>query len=398
MSKKLIVVIILVILLLSSSLVAFASSQQDDGWWFPYVGRYNGEWEASVGAHFWNDHFDLRNLQLRANIDLAPGLRTNMVLRSNDDFKGVDEFDPKFDELYLEGYGFHYGDLGKLSASLKVGNMRYLRFPYPDLISTFDQVPGTEDLRFDDAETGYKGEMITLEYESKYGLGYHFTGINWDFGDRDGSNQIENYLFYRDKLGKLDLEIRGGELQQRPYPLGRSGLGHSIYLGGNWQGYKAGVLYEDLEDNPTYTGIMVKFAFSKITEFLGKVRFDYTRSPEGLVAHLPLLKGKIGDLKEEVPQGATLVGEVKAERVMTYWQNGQARNFYEHRISHWGDTNADDTVIVMKKKPWYLKLEALVSPNASISGWNDLEEWEDDRQGPAQLTRLITYQFYKLSK
>ncbi|ADL13629.1 hypothetical protein [Acetohalobium arabaticum] len=414
MSKKAVVFILLIMLLvIVSSGVSLAAQNQKSGWWSPYIGRFNGQWDLSVGTHVWNDHLDLRNLQLRGNMDLAPGLRANMVLRSNEKFDTVDGFDPTFDELYLEKYGFHYGELGTLSASLKVGNMRYLRFPEPDLISLFDQVPGTEDLRFDDAETGYRGEMLTIEYDSKYGLGYHGTGINWDFGsERSGSNLIENYVFYRDKLGKLDLEARAGELQLRhpggpverggrPYHLGRSGPGYSLYLGGNWRGYKAGLLYESIEDEKyderdTRTGIMVRFAFSKITELLGKVRFDYTRSPEGFVAHIPLLKGRLGDIREEPPENAELVGEIKAERVTTYWQNGQSRNYYEHRLSHWGETGGQDTIVVAETKPWHLRVEALVSPHTSVTSWEEAKEWESDRQGPAQLTQLVTYKFYKV--
>ena len=35
-----------------------------------------------------------------------------------------------------------------------------------------------------------------------------------------------------------------------------------------------------------------------------------------------------------------------------------ARNYYEHRLSAWGETGGADLVVVMKEKPWYLQAEA----------------------------------------
>ena len=381
-----------------------------DKWWFPYVGRLHGHWDLGVGAHFFNDHFSLRNLQLRTDFDLAPGLRVNSIIRSNEKFDTIEGFNPNFDQIYIEGYGFRDGEYGKLSASLKIGKMRYLRFPEPDLISRFDQVPGTEDLRYDDFETGYNGQMLTIDYKSDLGLGYHMTGINWDFGDRTGSNWIENYLFYHEQWGPIDFESRVGRLplrhpggpverEGRPYHLGRSGPGFNLYLGANWRGYKAGVLYENIKDEKynerdIRTGVMVQFAFSNVTELLGKLHFDYTRTPEGVVTHIPLASGEFG-FAEQKPENAELVGEIKAERVITYWQNGQGRNFYEHRISKWGMTDPTKAKVVIETKPWRLKLESLVSPHTSFRTWDDLVQWEEHRQGPAQLNQPVVYKFYK---
>lgn len=182
--------LLIVLILISLSSLALAATEavaESDGWWLPHTGSFSGHWDLGVGAHWWNDHFKLRNLQLRTNMDLAPGLRLNSILRSNEKFDSIEGFDPKFDEVYLEAYAFHNSDLGKLSMSLKNGKMRYLRFPEPDIISYFDHVPGTEDLRFEDAETGYNGQLLILDFNSKLGLGYHLTGINWDYGDRDGA-------------------------------------------------------------------------------------------------------------------------------------------------------------------------------------------------------------------
>lgn len=401
-------VIFLILFLFVNPLIVKTAAAEKDGWWLPYTGRYSGHWNLSVGTHFFNDHLNLRNLQLRTEMDLAPGVRFNSIVRSNQKFKGIDSWNPKFDQLFLEGYGFHQGKYGKFSASLKAGKMRYLRFPEPDIISCFDHVPGTEDLRFSDAETGYNGQMLTLDYETNLGWGYHITGINWGYGDRNGSNWIENYIYYRDRWGSIDFEGRTGLLPLRHAAgsnpgagshLGESGPGYNIYLGTNWRNYKLGFLYEEIE-NEKYnekdirTGIMVEFAFSKITDILGSIRFDYTRSPEGFVAHIPLASGDFGYARNK-PENSELVGEIKAERIITYWQNGQGRNFYEHKISKWGNTNPDKSVVVLETDSWHLKLEALVSPHTSFSNLDDLKRWEEDRQGPAQLAQPVTYKFYQ---
>jgi len=123
------------------------------------------------------------------------------------------------------------------------------------------------------------------------------------------------------------------------------------------------------------TGIMVEFAFSKVTDILDSLRFDYTRSPEGFVTHIPLASGEFGYAAEK-PANSELVGEIKAEKVITYWQNGQGRNFYEHTLSKWGNTDPKEAAVVMDADTWHLKLEALVSPHTSCSSWDDLVQWE----------------------
>lgn len=367
------------------------SSPQDTGWYFPYLGQGKGTWDASVGIFFWTDTFHTRNLQLRSDVDLAPGMRWHTVIRSNREQDTLQGLHPHFDENYLEGYGFHENQTGTLSTSLRIGNMRYLHFPYPDAIAVFDQVPGISDLK-DGAKTGYSGELLTLDYAHKTGLGLHVSGINWDFGRKGGSDLLENYLFYRQNFGKLHFETHVGGLAVRPEPLERKENGYNVYLGTTGTRYTLGLLYEKLHNYPAYTGVMVSFPMNRTTKAMGKVAFDYDRTPEGFAMQIPLAAGRIGGIQKEIPEGSILVGEIKAERLRTYWQNGQVRNYYEHRISHWGETGGNDMIVVMKEEPWYLQTEALVSPHKFSEG---LKTWERDRQGPAQLSQKVTYQFYR---
>lgn len=382
--------------------------------WYPYRGFMNGNYHLGFGTHFWDDHIVFRNMQFRLDFDLAPGIRFHSLLRSNTEFEGLNVWEPNIDEGYLEGYFFRENAFGKLSANLKVGEMRYLRFPEPDIISQFDQVPGTEDLRFDNIDTSYRGELLTIDYKTKYNLGYHFSGINWDFDKRTGSDVIENFIYYKNSFDFFDFEARFGSLQLRHpigpasvrneghYQLGRSGEGFDIYLGGTFSDYKVGFLYEEIYDdkfdyNDVRTGVLVRFGESTVTEALGAIRFDYTRAPQGMGAHITVAEGEIGYSKEKNLNIYELVGEVEALRVITYWQNGQGRNFYEHMVSKWGNTDSN-LLVIPEIKPWYLTIESLVSPHTEFSTKEDLIVWEAHRQGPAELNQKVTYKYYKLKE
>lgn len=384
--------IVLMLPFASSHAETAEPASQATDWSFPYLGLGKGTWDASVGVFVWSDTFHARNLQLRGDVDVAPGMRWHTVVRSNRELDTLTGFHPHFDENYLEGYGFHQNAAGTLSASLRAGTMRYLHFPYPDAIAVFDQVPGVGDLT-GGQKTGYSGEILTLDYAHKSGLGLHTSGINWGFGREGGSHLLENYLFYRQNLGTIHFETHVGGLAVRPEPLGRKENGYNVYLGTTGKRYTAGLLYEKLHNQAAYTGIMVTFPMNNTTKAMGNVAFDYDRSPEGFAMQLPLVSGKIGGIQKKTPEGGVLVGEITAERLRTYWQNGHVRNYYEHRTSSWGQTGSSETILVMKEEPWHLQTEALVSPHLFNVGF---KTWEKDRQGPAQLSQTVLYQFYKV--
>lgn len=353
----------------------------------PGIGFGRGHWSVGLGIFAWPDKLYLRNLHLQADMDLLPGTRAHAVIRSNREFNSLARFEPFLDEAYLEGFGaLDWG--GRFSGNLKLGRTRYLRFPYPDNIAIFDQVPGVYDLvgRGDRPYSGYEGALLTLDYAHASGLGWHFVNLS-------GRN-VEHFARYHGELGPFVLEGRAGELQIRPEPLGRSAPGYNLFAGARWQGFQAGMLYERLAGQPIYTGVMVGFASNWLTQFAGNVGIDYARSPQGAAMHLTPLKGTFG-LAHEAPPHAELVGEVEAERIRTYWQNSQIRNFYEHRLSRWGETTAPDLIAVIEEAPWYLQAEALVSPNNSFQTWDDLVRWEKQRQGPAQLSQKVRYKFYR---
>ena len=356
----------------------------------PGIGFGRGHWSMGLGIFAWPDKLYLRNLHLQADMDLWPGTRAHALIRSNREFNSLASFEPFLDEAYLEAFGaMDWG--GTFSGNVKLGRTRYLSFPYPDNIAIFDQVPGVYDLRGhgDVAYSGYEGALLTLDYAHGTGLGWHYVSLS--------GRIVENFGRYRGEWGPIVLEGRAGELQIRPEPLGRSAPGYNLFGGARWQGFQAGLLYERLAGQPVYTGVMVGFASNWLTQFAGNVGIDYARSPQGAAMHLTPLKGTIG-LERHAPPDAELVGEVEAERLRTYWQNSQIRNFYEHRLSSWGDTTDPDLIAVIEEDPWYLQAEALVSPNNSFQSWDDLVEWEKQRQGPAQISQKVRYKFYRRKK
>lgn len=390
-----------------------------EGWWSPTIGRGRGVWDIKVGAHVWTDKLVLRNLRLRASLDLGPGLRANAIIRSNQEFTGISPFAPRADELFLERFAFYHRGNHSFAASLRLGRMRYLRFPYPDQIATFDQVPGMEDLR-GRHPTGYSGLLAIAEYKHASGLGAHITGIEWAFDHPQSRDLIEAYGFYHTSFGRLLMEVRAGILAVRPEPLGRGAPGYNVFVGYSDPEWEVGFLYEQVQGEPTRTGVMLRIALPRrgadpklsaeaapnqpgfvgvqvplqtFAQVAGEATLDYTRSPQGIGIEIPIARGRFGDLKETPPAGAVLVGEIIAERVTTYWQNGQSRNGYEHVQGGWGETTDPSLTVVMKENPWRLHLEALVSPNILSVG--NFEQWERQRQGPAQLAQRVVYQFYR---
>ncbi len=351
-----------------------------------------GHWNISCGIHLWENYSVLRNLQLTSLIYFPKNIRFNSVIRSNNSFNSIENVAPQFDEGYLQWQSFKKSKKLNFANSLKIGQLRYLRFPEPDIISMFDQVPGTEDQLFG-IQTAYRGVMLNQEITYK-SYGTHTSLLQWIGSEQKGLNLIEGYLFYRKYLKIIDIEARIGQLAERVAPLGKGSLGYSLYLGLKHYDLKAGLLYEFLESEAVRTGILVQFNQNPINKLLGKLRTDYTRSPEGIGFQPTLLKGKIGIVKK-VPNNYKKVGEVITEQIITYWQNGQGRNFYEHILEKKGQTEGKNLLIKIEEKEQYLKIESLVSRHNSFKNWDDLVEWEKKRQGPAQLNKTVIYTYYE---
>ncbi|MBT5856649.1 hypothetical protein HOH87_08475 [bacterium] len=387
---------LLIVGVLSLNVTASSFIPVPSGVYLPHTASMAGDWDLSMGMHFWHDHFNLRNLQFRNTTFISPGLRMTSVLRSNYDLLHVSTWNPKVDELYMEWLGYYTDINQQFSWSAKLGETRYLRSPNPDITSMFDQVPGVEDLE-GRGQTSYKGLILSIEETLVSGFGAHGSWINWMGSDQTGLNSIESYLFYRTKLYWIDTEVRWGVLANRVFPLGTGSSGYSLYLGGHLGPFnKVGFLYEYNETEGIRTGILVEFDPNPVTEFIGEYRGDFTRSPQfGLGMQPTILKGSYGYL-DKAPLGAVEVGILKTERTITYWQNGQGRNFYEHIVSQKGKTSGPGLVVVKEEGQRYLRIESLVSPHNRFQNWDDLVEWEKDRQGPAQLAQPVTYWFYRV--
>ena len=153
---------------------------------------------------------------------------------------------PKIDEGYLQWQQTKPKNSGYSSWSVKIGEMRYLRFPEPDIISMFDQVPGIEDLS-KGKQTSYRGIMINHESTLIKNYGLHNSILQWANSDQKGISILESYLFYRYHGSLIDIEYRLGQLAERKFPLGQGSMGYSGYMGLTYKGFKAGILYEYLQ-------------------------------------------------------------------------------------------------------------------------------------------------------
>ncbi|MCX7971490.1 MAG: hypothetical protein N3A57_08035, partial [Negativicutes bacterium] len=354
--------------------------QYQDGWNFPGLGFGRGNWNLSVGLFFNTDksYAYFRNLQLQVDVDLWPGSRYHMVARSNNLFDTVSGWQPMFDENNLELFGFNRSDDGVFNYSLRVGVERYLTATYPDALSMFINPPGTSDLRNPNnpnlQHNGYGGTMLQLDYAHKSGLGYHATGIYWGFGyanpaaGLEGAKFLENYVYFHHNFGAVHFETHVGGLQmtdnQRKMDNGfnvylGSKVGRDVFLIGECN---IGLFYQKTEKQPYYTGLLVTFPLNDITSALGGVDLDIDRGPNGISTQWQLAKGNIGFGNEkDAPPNSVLVGGIEAERVRTYCSNGMVRDYYEHRLSAWGDYKSDGLVVVEEETPWWLQAEAVYS-------------------------------------
>lgn len=358
------------------------------GWQTNSIGAGRGIFDVSIGLKLWHDKFQLQNFTFGGAVELTPGLRLRANFRRRENDNSFFRVDP--DEIYLEAFNHYRTETWEAGASLRLGRARYLHFPYPDAISQFDQVPGIGDLD-GGVPTDYREATLAFEAALRSGWGVHFTGRAQAVSESPLARVVEAYGFYRSDFGRgWRFEGRLGAIANRREPLGRTAqAGGNVYLGKQVGEFNIGLLYENKLSEPEYTGIMVQFRPNPVTRALGKISFDYSRTPEGFSVQLPILHARINQHKT-VRSGDILVGEVRAVRIRTLWQQGYVRNEYEHRVESWGETTARGLRCVVTEEPWYLGAEALVSPHLVPDA-----RWERDRQGPAQYVQRVTYRFYK---
>jgi len=358
------------------------------GWHPDYIGPMRGVLDASFGVKVWPDRFNFRNLIFGGAIDLAPGIRGRANFRRHEGEEKAFQVDS--DEIYVEGYNQYRGRTWSGGASVRLGHVRYLHFPYPDAISQFDQVTGVKDL-FGGPPTDYRDAVLVAEASNYSGWGIHVSGRAQFFDDTPGAVLMEAYGFYRSDFGRgWHVEGRLGQIAVRSEPLGQRGQpGGDVYIGRQVGEFNVGLLYENKRSEHEFSGIMVQFRPGPVTRALGHVSLDYSRTPEGISAQIPLLHLRLNESRF-VRSRDILVGEVRAVRIRTLWQQGFVRNEYEHRLESWGDTGDPRLHCVVTEEPWYLQTEALVSPHLVPD-----QRWERDRQGPAQFVQRVTYRYYR---
>lgn len=399
--------------------IARVGSAAESRWWLPSTGPYTGHFEASVSFQFWNDYLDARNLQWRGQFNLPQGLRLNAIVRSNRQLSGLGTFAPAFDELYLEARGYHFSPRDTFSFNARYGRMRYQRFPFPDLLSIFDLVPGMEDLEPDPEfraslngawrsfRSSLNGLLVNLDYQHLSRLGLHSSLYQNSLGE-PADHVLEAYTYYRAQPGPVELELRAGRLQWRdlqppvpssrpPVAYRRSRPGASLYLGSRWRGIRFGFMVEQLRDEDLYAGILLQFSPHPVSNFLGSFHLDYTRVPEGFALQLPLVRGSYGYLSPAaLPAEAQLVGEVISERRSTFWGNSQTRNFFEHEYQAGGEVQGDDLAVLCLERSWYLKNESPIGRLDGLSGAQDIRRWDHSSARLGEVAQPVVYRFYRL--
>lgn len=358
------------------------------GWHTDFIGAGRGDFDLSVGVKLWTDKFQIRNLIFGGTVDLASGLRARVQLRRQEG--NAKFFNTDTDEAYLEAYNQYRAPDFNFGVNLRVGRVRYVRFPYPDAISQFDLPPGVSDL-FGGARTDYRDMLLQAELAWNSGWGLHWGGLANLVSGRPQANVLESYGFYRSDFGRgWRFEGRAGWLNRRQEPYwGAARQGFNVYVGKQLGEFNVGLLYEKREGEREYSGLMVQFRPGPVTRALGKVSFDYSRQVEGFSLQLPIWHGRLKQSRF-VRSGDILVGEVRAVRMRTLFQQSFLRNQYEHRLASWGETGDPSLHCVVTEEPWYLQTEALVSPNLTFDS-----RWERQRQGPAQFVQRVIYRFYR---
>jgi len=358
------------------------------GWHTDFIGPWRGDFDLSFGIKFWTDKFQFRNLIFGGTVDLASGLRLRAQLRreeGDDHFFNIDT-----DEAYLEAYNQYRAPEYNFGINLRVGRVRYVRFPYPDAIAHFDLPPGVSDIS-GGPRTDFHDILLQGEFALNSGWGAYWGGLATVFDGPPQANVINAYGFYRNTFkGGWRIEGRLGWLGRRQEPyFGAARQGYNVYVGKQLGEFHIGLLYEKRQGEPEYSGVMLQFRPGPVTRALGHVSFDYSRKVEGFSVQLPVWHSRLQQSRF-VRSGDILVGEVRAIRVRTLFQESYQRNQYEHRLASWGETADPSLHCVVTEEPWYLQTEALISPHLTFDS-----QWENDRQGPAQFLQRVTYRFYR---
>ena len=72
------------------------------------------------------------------------------------------------------------------------------------------------------------------------------------------------------------------------------------------------------------------------------------------------------------------------------------RNFYEHIISKSGDTDSNDLIVRINKKPVRLDNESIVSPVHEFKDFQDFIDWNSKGYRLGQYSQNVTYEFYRV--
>ena len=358
------------------------------GWNSGFIGAFRGSLDLSFGVKLSPDHTQFRNLILGGSLDLAPSLRARAVIRRREGDRKAFQIDP--DELYLEAFNEYRAQSWTASASLKFGNIRSLRTPYPDAISLFDRIPGVSDLS-GGPPNDYRNAVLSAELACANGFGLHFSGQARGIDEPIEGRVLEAYGFFRRDFGDgWRFEGRLGAIPKREgAALTSLQPGGDLYIGKRVGEFQVGVFYENKVREREFGGLMLQFRPGAITKAIGKYALDYSRPPDGITAQIPVFHLRVNESRT-VRKDDILVGEVRAIRVRRVGDQGFVRDEYEHRLESWGETGSRRLRCVVAEEPWVLEAETFLFPQR-----DQANAFEKSRLGGERLIQKVTYRYYR---
>ena len=330
--------------------------------WLPCPKPLSGHLESSVGFHFRDDHLFIRNWQIRSLLYLYPGVRLNGVFRTNRELNLIEfskgsnpayyKLNPIIDEGYLELFGHYNYKCLKFSNSIRTGRIRYYTFPEYKFSGRFEQVAGLSDIRNRYQASGYNGIILSSDLGIFDNFGLHTDCYVKEY-NYNNIMVLSTLIYFRYANNWLNAEARTGKLIVRNHSsdkvLENTDWGWAMMLGTKWKGYDLNLYFEKVK-NIIYTGLSVRFASSLFSRIAGKLRFDYNRACKGFVIQYPFFYRNV-NISGNIHTKIKKVGEIKAERIISFWRVGMQRNFYEHILSRNGITDFATCEVIIKSEP-----------------------------------------------
>jgi hypothetical protein len=334
----------------------------------------------------------LNNLALNGGVSFKPWLRAHLTAVAR-----TGNWSPAPAHLIQEGYLEAAGRTRFAGDPLRIG----LRFGKvqnvvmdPTPLSIFDETPFWTGNRLSEVPA-YQQFVPYVDWQSRYGLGFHAMASYGAFGSNAGVSPVNGYLRLRAQNARgYIMEQRYGWLTSRSvltmadFP-GHPSFGSAIYLGRQWKsGVGLGIAIEQTLDEPYRIGARVNLPTNGASQAFGNFLGRFRTSTPSVSAQLPLGRLSLGEQKSAPPPGGQLVGTVRAQRIYRATSAvgpGQYPVNDEYVLSRQGQTRGRGLVRVVAEGPRSLTgFAGLASPDGPASRYNN--EYVQD----------VVYSYYRI--